>query len=178
MVNIYFLLFLMLTFLSSLQLTIQLLFICLNWDAEVLIFSLIGENSQTHNHHLLRHLTYFVRLFGPLWVYSCFGFEALNGFLNTMIHGTQHISNQVNVYLKCNYCFHSVSSLCIYLLRSRNDGNNILFFFRLPQLWQYFEIFLPLLLRWNHQLIQRWWYLLPNTFLEKNPCKCCTQEFN
>jgi len=54
-----------------------------------------GEGSQTHNFHLLRHLTYFVQLFGPLWVYSCFGFEALNGFLTTMIHGTQHISNQV-----------------------------------------------------------------------------------
>lgn len=88
---------------SSLQLIIQFLFSCLNRDAEVLIFLLVGENSQTHNHHLLRHLTYFVRLFGPLWVYSCFGFEALNGFLNTMIHGTQHISNQVNVYLKCNF---------------------------------------------------------------------------
>ena len=50
--------------------------------------------------------------------------EAPNGFLNTMIHSTQHISNQVNVYLKCDYCFHSVSSLCIYLLCSRNDGNN------------------------------------------------------
>ena len=60
---------------------IQFLFICLNQDAEVLIFSLIGENSQTHNHHLLRHLAYFVCLFGPLWVYSRFGFEALNGFL-------------------------------------------------------------------------------------------------
>ena len=58
------------------------------------IFS-AGESSQTHNFHLLRHLTYFVKLFGPLWVYSCFGFEALNGFLTTMIHGTQHISNQV-----------------------------------------------------------------------------------
>lgn len=61
------------------------------------LFPLIGEGSQTHNFHLLRHLTYFVRLFGPLWVYSCFGFEALNGFLTTMIHGTQHIANQVHM---------------------------------------------------------------------------------
>ena len=49
----------------------------------------------THNFHLLRHLTFFVQLFGPLSVYSCFGFEALNGFLAPMIHGTQHISSQV-----------------------------------------------------------------------------------
>ncbi|XP_073255018.1 uncharacterized protein [Porites lutea] len=56
---------------------------------------LYGEGSQTHNFHLLRHLTFFVQLFGPLWVYSCFRFEALNGFLATMIHGTQHISSQI-----------------------------------------------------------------------------------
>ena len=66
---------------------------CLNYTTY--IFFPAGESSQTHNFHLLRHLTYFVKLFGPLWVYSCFGFEALNGFLTTMIHGTQHISNQV-----------------------------------------------------------------------------------
>lgn len=49
----------------------------------------------TANVHQLRHLVYFVRLFGPLWVYSCFGFENMNGCLTSMIHGTRHIAEQV-----------------------------------------------------------------------------------
>lgn len=55
----------------------------------------LGEKAMTANVHQLRHLVYFVRLFGPLWVYSCFGFENMNGCLTSMIHGTRHIAEQV-----------------------------------------------------------------------------------
>jgi len=33
-----------------------------------------GDKAMTMNAHQLRHYVYFVRRFGPLWVYSCFGF--------------------------------------------------------------------------------------------------------
>ncbi|KAK2548472.1 hypothetical protein P5673_031252 [Acropora cervicornis] len=49
----------------------------------------------TVNVHQLCHLVYFVHLFGPLWVNSCFGFEKMNGCLTSMIHGTQHIAEEV-----------------------------------------------------------------------------------
>ena len=56
----------------------------------------------TMNAHQLRHYVYFVRRFGPLWVYSCFGFETMNGCLTNMIHGTRHIAEQV-YYYRCHY---------------------------------------------------------------------------
>ena len=49
----------------------------------------------TMNAYQLRHFVYFVRLYGPLWVYSCFGFETMNGCLTSLIHGTRHIAEQV-----------------------------------------------------------------------------------
>ena len=55
------------------------------------------------NAHRLRHYVYFVRRFGPLWVYSCFGFETMNGCLTNMIHGTKHIAEQVYYYYHCHY---------------------------------------------------------------------------
>ena len=33
------------------------------------------------NVHVLIHLAYFVRRLGPLWAYSCFGFENMNGYI-------------------------------------------------------------------------------------------------
>ena len=41
----------------------------------------------TMNVHLLQHLPSCVRQFGPLWSFSCFAFENLNGFLSGCIHG-------------------------------------------------------------------------------------------
>ena len=59
----------------------------------------------TMNAHQLRHYVYFVRRFGPLWVYSCFGFETMNGCLTNMIHGTRHIAEQV-YYNHYHYHYH------------------------------------------------------------------------
>ena len=47
------------------------------------------------NIHQLRHLVYHVRNWGPLWSFSCFGFESLNGDLIVLFHGTRDISEQV-----------------------------------------------------------------------------------
>ena len=50
---------------------------------------------QTMNVHLLRHMPQFVRLHGPLFQYSCFGFESMNNHLKNMVHGTRYINDQV-----------------------------------------------------------------------------------
>ncbi|XP_078571421.1 uncharacterized protein LOC144859054 [Branchiostoma floridae x Branchiostoma japonicum] len=57
--------------------------------------SLYGQGAQTMNVHKLRHLAMYVRRYGPLWVYSLFGFETMNGHLKRMIHGTKFVANQI-----------------------------------------------------------------------------------
>ena len=47
------------------------------------------------NVHLLSHLPHYVKLFGPLWTHSAFGFEDCIGYLVKRSHGTHDIANQV-----------------------------------------------------------------------------------
>ena len=47
------------------------------------------------NIHLLLHLPDTVKELGPLWAYSCFHFEGLNGVLKGLVRGTQHIDKQL-----------------------------------------------------------------------------------
>ena len=56
---------------------------------------LYGERYMSINVHLLLHLPDTVRELGPLWVYSCFHFEGLNGILKNLIHGTQKVDLQL-----------------------------------------------------------------------------------
>ncbi|XP_048246530.1 uncharacterized protein LOC124135241 [Haliotis rufescens] len=56
----------------------------------------LGIAKQSMNIHMLTHLPHFVRLFGPLWNFSCFGFESMNAHLKSMIHGTRHINHQIS----------------------------------------------------------------------------------
>lgn len=49
----------------------------------------------TMNFHLLIHLAKFVRSWGPLWCYSCFGFESMNGHLRRNCHGTRLVLTQL-----------------------------------------------------------------------------------
>ena len=44
-----------------------------------LLPELYGDESCTSNAHLLLHLPKYVRLWGPLWTHSAFGFESKNG---------------------------------------------------------------------------------------------------
>ncbi len=64
-------------------------------DFYVLFPELYGESSCTHNLHLLSHLTKYVRLWGPLWTHSAFGFESKNGQLKHLFHGRNNIVNQL-----------------------------------------------------------------------------------
>ena len=56
---------------------------------------LYGEISCTHNCHLLSHLAKYVRLWGPLWTHSAFGFESKNGHLKYLFHGINNIIYQL-----------------------------------------------------------------------------------
>ena len=56
---------------------------------------LYSERYMSANIHLLLHLPDSVRELGPLWAYSCFHFEGLNGILKGLVHGTQEIHKQL-----------------------------------------------------------------------------------
>ena len=60
-------------------------------DFYILLPQLYGESSCTANAHLLSHLTKYVRLWGPLWTHSAFGFESKNGQLKRLFHGNSEV---------------------------------------------------------------------------------------
>ena len=47
------------------------------------------------NVHLLKHIPDCVRDWGPLWAYSCFSFESMNGHLKRHFHGARCMNVQV-----------------------------------------------------------------------------------
>ena len=51
----------------------------------------------TLNVHQLLHLPDCVKNNGPLWAYSCFAFESINGELLKLFHGTQNVDTQIVV---------------------------------------------------------------------------------
>ncbi len=64
-------------------------------DFVTLLPELYGEKSCTMNAHLLCHLTKYVRLWGPLWTHSAFGFESYNGHLKYLFHSRSNILDQL-----------------------------------------------------------------------------------
>ena len=60
------------------------------------ISAIIGFAALKMNLHLLRHMASYVLNWGPLWVFSCFSFESLNGDLKKYFHGTTNMSEQVS----------------------------------------------------------------------------------
>ena len=68
------------------------------------LFSTIyGDQHMSANLHQLLHLHDNVKQMGPLWIYSCFSFESMNGKLVKLFHGTQNpvvqIANAVSALL-------------------------------------------------------------------------------
>ena len=47
------------------------------------------------NVHNCIHLPDFVRNWGPMWAWSCFGFESFNGSIIKQVHGTRNACSQV-----------------------------------------------------------------------------------
>ena len=64
-------------------------------DFHCLLPELYGEARCTHNAHLLTHLVKYVRLWGPLWTHSAFGFESMNGRLKCLFHSRSRIFHQL-----------------------------------------------------------------------------------
>ena len=54
----------------------------------------------TINMHSLEHIVAVVRLWGPLWSYSMFTFENLNGYLGKTYHGTYRIVYQMSFQIQ------------------------------------------------------------------------------
>ena len=57
-------------------------------------------NVYTSNMHSLVHLVSLMKLWGPLWAYSMFGFENINGYLGTTFHGTKKITSQMTSFIQ------------------------------------------------------------------------------
>ena len=68
-----------------------------------LLPDLYGEASCTANAHLLSHLVKYVRLWGPLWTHSAFGFESKNGQLKHFFHGKAEIHHQLLFNIDVSY---------------------------------------------------------------------------
>ena len=60
-------------------------------DFYALVPELYGDSACTHNVHLLSHLCMYVRLWGPLWTHSLFGYESKNGTFKHLFHGKTSI---------------------------------------------------------------------------------------
>ena len=56
---------------------------------------LYGNQRCTSNVHQLSHLTKYVRLWGPLWTHSSFGYENKNGTLKRFIHNRSDVVTQL-----------------------------------------------------------------------------------
>lgn len=56
---------------------------------------LYGTQFCSINIHLLLHLSSCVRNLGPLWLYTCYEYEDLNGHLLKLIHRTWHLESQI-----------------------------------------------------------------------------------
>jgi hypothetical protein len=69
-----------------------------------LVPQLYSSEMCTANMHSLVHLSEMVVNWGPLWCYSCFGFESMNGHLRKNCHGTRYVIPQLihNVRM-CQY---------------------------------------------------------------------------
>ncbi|XP_077258856.1 uncharacterized protein LOC143895532 isoform X2 [Temnothorax americanus] len=71
-------------------------------DAESLLHKFVRECPTLYglqfcsiNIHQILHLPDCVRRLGPLWVYSCFPYEDINGKILKLVHGTTNIESQI-----------------------------------------------------------------------------------
>jgi hypothetical protein len=80
---------------------------------------LYGDKSCTLNAHLLVHLTTYVKLWGPLWTHSLFGFESMNGHITSMLHSKRKVAEQLTFSI--DVC-HVLGSLADKLVNVENES--------------------------------------------------------
>ena len=71
-------------------------------DFYSLIPELYGEKCCTHHMHIISHLCKYVRLWGPLWTHSLFGFESKNGQRKRLFHGKDNIFKELMLNVDIN----------------------------------------------------------------------------
>lgn len=57
--------------------------------------SLYGDRALTYNVHQLCHIADCVRMYGPLFCFSAFMYEDLNGMISKTTHGTTHVDAEI-----------------------------------------------------------------------------------
>lgn len=87
-------------------------------DYYILLPELYGLKSCTLNAHCLTHLTTFVRLWGPLWTHSLFGFESMNGHITSMVHSKYKVAEQLS--FSVDVC-HTIGELADHLSQVENQ---------------------------------------------------------
>jgi hypothetical protein len=68
---------------------------CALTDFLSLLPSLYGDKGCTANAHSLSHIPKYVRMWGPLWTHSAFGFESKNGHIKNMFHSKSKVTEQL-----------------------------------------------------------------------------------
>ena len=73
-----------------------------HWSLQEICCDLIsvlstGPKPERMNVHMLQHLVFHVKNWWPLWAFSCFSFESLNGFLKNFFHGTRNMSMSMSM---------------------------------------------------------------------------------
>ena len=75
-----------------------------------LLPELYGQRSCTANAHCLTHMPRFVRLWGPLWTHSAFGFESMNGHIHRMFHSRSNIVDQLTFAIDVSQTLQQLST--------------------------------------------------------------------
>lgn len=91
-------------------------------DFYVLLPELYGNRCCTANAHL-SHLSKYVRLWGPLWTHSSFGYENKNGHIKNFIHNHSDIVQQLLFNVDVN-----VTLQLLYPLLAANEGEDTMAF--------------------------------------------------
>lgn len=97
---------------------------------------LYGQKYMVYNIHLLLHLVESVRNFGPLWGFSLFPYENMNGFLKNFVKGPKDPLTQINtkylVYHDLNFkkyseqCRSEIQEFCEAMIHSGCQSNTII----------------------------------------------------
>ena len=69
----------------------------------MLVPELYPEEMLTANLHCVIHLCSYVRLLGPLWAYSTFGFENMNGHITKHRHGNRNFLPSISRAISMQY---------------------------------------------------------------------------
>lgn len=76
------------------------------WTSDFRYFwFIVGAAKSGLNVHNVAHYVHNVRWWGPLWGYSCFSFEDMNGDCVDAVHGTGNVARQVCLK-KIYFCFY------------------------------------------------------------------------